>query len=341
MTQHEIVKPSPLLDSEGQLSESGWAREPLLDCNLEAARVYRHGRWLQRFRLKRWDYYGVTLPDGYFSATIADLGYAGQVFVYTVDFGARTYTEDTITIPLGKGVILPRNSDTGATSWSGSKASLAFDVNGAERTVRVDWKDFGGAPLVADLTFTADHESTVIATPIGERRFYYNRKINCMPVAGKISLGTETTTVDPMTSSGTLDWGRGAWDYDSFWVWASGSGFLRDGRRIGLNLGFGFGDNSAATENTVLLDGRIHKLTDVAFEYDNTDFMRPWTMRSDRLDLTFTPFLERTAKTNLLLIRSEVHQMFGHYTGTVTDDSGAKVPIEGVVGWAEEHQARW
>ena len=115
----------------------------------------------------------------------------------------------------------------------------------------------------------------------------------------------------------------------------------RSGSRVGLNLGFGFGDTSAATENTLLVDGRIHKLGQLTFEYDNTNFMKPWRMRSDRVELTFTPFLDRTAKTNLLLIRSEVHQMFGHYEGTVADDSGVDVEITGLVGWAEEHQARW
>ena len=33
--QHEITAPSPLLDAHGRLAQAGWAREPLLDCNLE------------------------------------------------------------------------------------------------------------------------------------------------------------------------------------------------------------------------------------------------------------------------------------------------------------------
>lgn len=341
MGQHEIVEASPLLDGRGHLIQVGWARQPLLDSNLEKARFYGYGRPLQRLRLKRWDYYGVTLPDRYFSATIADLGYAGQVFVYMVDFAKASYIEDTITIPFGKGVKLPRNSDSGVSSWANKNAALTFAVTGTERIVHVDWRDFGGSRLAADLTFEASHESTVVATPIGERRFYYNRKINCMPVEGIITLGDEKVAVDPATSSGTLDWGRGVWEYNSFWVWASGSGFLDDGRRVGLNLGYGFGDTSAATENTVLIDGRIHKLGEVRFDYDDANFMRPWTMKSDRIDVTFTPFLDRTARTNLLLIRSEVHQMFGHYSGTAIDDNGNDVSIDGVTGWAEEHQARW
>jgi hypothetical protein len=341
MRQQEIVDPSPLLDDHGALRQRGWARNPLLDSNLESAHFYRYGRRLQRFRIKRWDYYGATFPGGYFSATLADLGYAGQAFVYMVDFAANTYVEETITIPFARGITLPRNSDSGRSAWQGKRAVISFDVVGTTRTVTVDWANFGGEPLRADMTFDASGESTVVVIPIGERRFYYNRKINCMPVGGTIRVGRRLTQLDPTVTSGTLDWGRGVWEYDSFWVWASTSGFTADGRRVGMNMGFGFGDSTAATENTLILDGRIHKLAGIEFAYDDTDFKRPWTMQSERVDLTFTPLLERTAKTNLLLIRSEVHQMFGHYSGTVVDDDGTEIVVENLTGWAEEHRARW
>ena len=339
--QHEILERSPLLDKSGAVTKPGWARRPLLDCNLEDACVYKRFPFWQRFRIKRWDYYGVMTPEGYFSATIADLGYAGQAFVYFVDLVRNEYQEETITIPLGKGVALPRNSDEGTSEWTGKSAALRFDVDGRVRRVHVEWAGVAGGELRADLEFTTPDESTVVAIPIGERRFYYNRKVNCIPTAGTIDLGSRTIHVSPDTSSGTLDWGRGVWEYNSFWVWASGSGFLDDGRRVGLNLGYGFGDTSAATENTLIVDGRIHKLAGVDFDYDSTNFMRPWTMKADRLDVTFTPALERTAKTNLLLIRSEVHQMFGTYSGVAVDDTGTEVRLAGIPGWAEEHQARW
>ncbi len=338
--QHEITEPSPLLAGDGTLRQVGWSRRPLLDCNLEEAAFYRL-RPLQRLRIKRWDYYGVTTPDRFFSATIADLGYAGQVFVYTVDFASAAYHEDTITIPLARGVQLPRNSDAGAGRFESTRARLEFSSGAGCRKLEVDWPDFGGRALSAQLSFDEPPESTVVVIPTGERRFYYNRKINCMPVEGVLTIGDENRPVRRETSSGNLDWGRGIWPYRSFWVWASASGFLAGSRRIGLNMGFGFGDTSAATENSVLIDGRIHKLATVDFEYDSGDFMRPWRMRSDRVDLEFTPFLDRHAATNLLLIASSVHQMFGTYSGRVTLDDGEVVRVDGLTGWAEEHHARW
>ena len=60
-----------------------------------------------------------------------------------------------------------------------------------------------------------------------------------------------------------------------------------------------------------------------------------------RVDLAFVPFLERVAATNLGVITSEVHQVFGWYDGTVRADDGEVLRLDGLVGFAEEHHAHW
>ena len=193
------------------------------------------------------------------------------------------------------------------------------------------------------MALNSGHESMAIVIPIKGKRFYYNRKVNCIPAAGWLKYRGQRSQLDPQTCLGNLDWGRGIWLYNSFWVWASASGFLPDERKIGLNLGFGFGDTNAATENAIILDGLIHKLGHVEFEYDNRNFKVPWKMTSadGRLDLEFAPFIERAAKTDIKLLSSEVHQMFGHYSGSAMLDDGEVIEIKDLVGWAEEHHAKW
>ena len=152
-----------------------------------------------------------------------------------------------------------------------------------------------------------------------------------------------TETLTPTTSLGSLDWGRGVWEYQSFWNWASASGFLPDGRTIGLNMGKGFGDLSKAGENALVLNNRIHKLEQIKFDYTSSDYMKPWkfTDIENRLDLTFTPFKDRLAETNLGIITSKVHQMFGRYNGFVLTDEGERIEIKDLIGFAEEHHAKW
>lgn len=343
-TQHEIHEATPLLDAQGNLIQVGWARQPLLDCNLEAARFYTL-RPLQHFRIKRWDYYGITTPTHFFSFTLADLGYAGQVFAYGVDLTSGEYHEDTLTLPFARGISLPRNSTGGRSDFDNGKVRMTFETEPEGRRLAVHWPGFAGQGLSAEvaLALPPEHESLVIVIPIAGKRFYYNRKVNCIPASGQIEYLGQRFELHPTESLGNLDWGRGVWEYKSFWVWASASGFLADGRRVGLNMGFGFGDTSAATENALILEGRIHKLGQVDFTYDPGNFMQPWRMISPdgRLDIEFVPSLERVAATNLGLIASEVHQMFGRYHGKVQADDGEVLRLEGVAGFAEEHHARW
>ncbi len=342
--QRELTQPSPLLDEQGGLVQVGWARQPLLDCNLEAARFYRLHAF-QRFRVKRWDYYGVTTSTRYYAFTLADLGYAGQVFAYVVDLESGRCHEQTLTLPLARGIVLPRNSTAGTSTFEDRRARLAFQVVPEGRRISVAWPEFGRDSLAGEilLHLPPEHESMTIVIPIRGNRFYYNRKVNCMPAEGWVIYGGERRILRPDKCLGNLDWGRGVWEYRSFWVWASASGFLANGRRVGLNLGCGFGDTSAATENALILEGRIHKLGRVDLTYDPRNYKQPWQMVSPdgRVDLTFTPSLERVARTNLLLVASEVHQVFGYYNGTVRTDDGEVVHLEGLVGCAEEHHARW
>ena len=51
--------------------------------------------------------------------------------------------------------------------------------------------------------------------------------------------------------------------------------------------------------------------------------------------------MERVAASNLWLVKSEVHQMFGHYNGTVSTVDGEIIPVQNLLGWAEDHVAKW
>jgi len=343
--QNEITKKDLLLDDRGCLKHKGFSRQPVLKYNPENIKIYPLS-FLNRLRLKEWDYYGVTTREFYFSATISHIGYAGFVFVYFIDFHKKLMVEESVITPFGRGCRLPRTSESGDIHFRHKNLTMSFNRMKESRAIRVDCPGFNhGEGLFADFTAhqPAAMESIVVATPIGKKRFYYNQKINCMPTEGQISFGTREYDINRQNALTTLDWGRGVWEYSSFWNWASASGFLPDGATVGLNLGIGFGDLSSHTENCFFINGTMTKLDRVEFEYDASDFMKPWafTSNDDKLKLTFTPFFDRVANTNLLIIRSNVHQLFGTYAGTLTTDAGEEIEIQDLIGWAEEHIASW
>jgi hypothetical protein len=352
----EITQPGKLLDEKGNLSAYGWARQPLLDANLENVNIYGL-KCLQKLRVKRWQYFGITTPTHFFSFTLSDVGYLGPVFVYVLEFETGQYREQTVNVPFGAGIELSRNSTSGDCHYK--KGGLCLDFfteSDRDRRLEVSWPGFGGSGLSASLSLCMKegHESMVNVFPYPDRRFFYTRKVNCMPVEGTIKYGWDEDKSSGKTiprvydlrqdcSLGTLDWGVGVWPYRSFWIWASFSQFLPDGRTIGMNAGDGIGNSPDLTDNAIILDGKVHKLGKIDFRYDNKDFKKPWMMLSQdgRLELEFRPFFERVAKTDAGILASEVHQMFGRYSGTMVTDTGEKIEVSNLIGWAEEHHARW
>lgn len=344
--QHEITTAGDLLDARGELARRGFARRPVIAYN--PARVGLSALpGVNRLRLKEWDYYGLTSPTWFCGMAVSHGGLAGVAFVYFIDFETNELEEGLVVTPLGRGCELPHASTEGDIVFARGGVRLVFERRPGSRVLEIDWprlKSGRWLRLSATLEQPEHYDSIVMATPIGPRRFYHNEKINCLPATGELVVGDRHLPIRPDQTQGTLDWGRGVWAYRTFWNWASASGFLPDGvTRFGLNLGGGFGDLSAATENCFFLDGVLHKLGWVEITYNPGDYLRPWRFVDDagRLDLTLTPFFDRHDKTDVLVIRTEAHQMFGRYNGTVVDDAGRAIQVRELLGWAEEHRARW
>lgn len=162
-----------------------------------------------------------------------------------------------------------------------------------------------------------------------------------MPASGEITLGDKTYTFNPEDSFGTLDWGRGVWTYSNTWYWGSGSGMV--GKDLfGFNIGYGFGDTSRASENMLFFNNTAHKLEDIEFHIPD-DYLKPWrfTSSDNRFEMDFVPILDRFDDTNVLIIRSNQHQVFGTFTGTAVLDDGQKIHVKDFIGFAEKVENRW
>ncbi|MCR5354973.1 MAG: DUF2804 domain-containing protein, partial [Lachnospiraceae bacterium] len=111
----------------------------------------------------------------------------------------------------------------------------------------------------------------------------------------------------------------------------------------GFNIGYGFGNTSAASENILFYDGVAHKLDDVTFniptdENGNDDYMSPWTFTSSdgRFEMEFTPILDRAACMDFKLIVSDQHQVFGRMSGKAVLDDGRVINVEDMLMFAEK-----
>lgn len=335
MRNHLVADFGALLNSDGSLREAGWSTK-------QVQRYERSKIKASALRIKEWDYYLVLNENFGAAFTVSDLGFGGLFSVSFLDFTKPAETTKTIIKPLTLGKTgMPASSAIGDVHFADKKLKIDFIKKPDTRQIRCTFKDFkDGSDFKCDITLNEPKmDSIVIATPWKEKKtaFYYNQKINCMPASGSITLGGKRYEFNPETDFGTLDWGRGVWTYDNTWYWGSGNGYV-EGKPFGFNIGYGFGDTTAASENVIFYDGKAHKLDDVTFNIPESSYLDKWTFTSSdgRFETEFEPIIDRCAKIDAKVILSDQHQVFGKMSGKAVLDDGKVLNFKDMLVFAEK-----
>lgn len=336
MTEHEITSPVALCLPNGRLDRAavGFTRRQLHDTD-------RIGRgWYGWGRNKRWEYWAITTPTHIVSVTVSALDYAALHQVWVLD--RRTLAEvDAVAIsPLSRSVRLP-----------GSYASGPARARTKHVSIDIDETADGGTRIRArtgrvQLDVTADrpdgHEAMGAAVPWTDRLFQYTVKDVDRPAHGMVRVDGVEHAIPAGESWAVLDHGRGRWPYQVHWQWGAAAGRTAAGHRIGVQLGGEWTPPDGPTENSLNHDGRVNKISGgLRWEFDTADYLKPWHITGERVDLRFTPFYDRFSRTDFVVIRTVGHQCFGHYNGWMADDDGRRIAVTELLGWAEDVKNRW
>ncbi len=346
----EITGPVDLCRPGGVLlnpAARGWSRRPLHRANLR-------GRW---GRTKRWDYWAVLTDRWVASLVYADVDYLGLVEVSWIDLATGRRGGRQVVVPLARGVDLPEVP--GSTALRHESRHLTVDISdvsdvsdgpegSAGTRLHATWTEpdhrIGRLDVLVDSP--PDHESLNVVIPWSDRLFQYTSKHQARPAVGTLDADGQQVDLGGEAGEawGVLDVGRGRWPYRTRWNWAGGAGRSDGGAVVGIQMGGRWTVGTGFTENGIVVDGELVKIGDeLDWRYGWDRPMEPWRVRGEAagLDLTLVPVYDRHVRTEALVLSSEVHQVFGRWTGTVPSPGGGVIGVEGVVGFAEESRSRW
>jgi len=342
--QNHIINPGKLIGTDGNLAQKGYATNYLLEYD-------RQDIVAPKWRIKEWDYYYIGNNDFALCLTISDMGYIGALSATVIDFPVPSQITKTAVslFPMGK-YKMPPTTESGNVTVKVGKAEMTFENDGEIRKLHGSYPNFGQNKEMLSFHITLDDfpkECMFIATPFDKHGyFYYNAKINCMRANGLFSVGEKEYKFE--NDLATLDWGRGVWTYDNTWYWGSLQTRLKDGSTFGFNIGYGFGDTSNASENMLFYKGEAHKLEGISFNIPKDaegkdDFMSKWTFSSSdgRLEMDFTPIIDRYAPVDLKFMMMIPHQVFGKFSGKALLDDGTVIELKDTLGFAEKVHNKW
>lgn len=329
--ERELDQPVDIALPDGRLNPAavGWSRHPLQGINLKG--------W---GRNKRFEYWCVTSPDLVVALNISHGDYRVTLasFFYDRATGEGVPEAEIHWLPNNERASMPAQTGRDDAVGKGERMQIAMRIN--DTGTRLTGET---GRLKADIQVheAPGHESLNVLVPWDDKRFQFTRKDNCLPASGWVELDGRRYVLDASSTYATLDHGRGRWPYSIAWNWASGSG-RSDGHELGLQFGGKWTQGTPSTENALKIDGRLHKISqELEWRYDRADFMKPWKILGDQVDLTFTPEYDRYSNFDRLIVRSKEHQCFGTFAGTVTDNDGKRYRVVDVYGWAEEVARRW
>jgi hypothetical protein len=327
--EREITRPVDMCGPDGRLNVEavGWSRRPLHRANLKG--------W---GRNKRFEYWCIITPEFLITANVSHHDYRANVASTFIDL----VTHDKVAYR--QNVWLPPTGTMADPLSRDQVVGVGRDI-----AVKLVPNDLGTHIVVTSPRMQAeiqafeepDRESMGVLVPWDNKRFQYTRKDNCVPVSGFVIVDGKRRELHRDTALAIHDHGRGRWPYDTWWNWGAGGG-VTDGVQIGLNFGAKWTDGTASTENAIRIDGRIHKISeDLVWQYDRTDWLRPWTISGQRVRVTFTPQIYHHHAFDRVIVSALGDQCFGVFNGEVVADDGRIVPIRDIYGLVEEVHRKW
>jgi len=334
MNEREITEQVSLTRNDGRLNLAaiGWSRTPLHHTDRIGRGLYGRGR------NKRWEYWAITTPTHVVALTISDIDYAGLLDVWVLDRATKKAFGHHALSSFARGIELPGTLGAGPARGSGEDLAIDIDevVGGTRLRVRSPRVE---VDVVAHRP--AGHECLGVVVPWSQRIFQYTVKDVARPATGRFVIDGTDVEFPEGGAWATLDHGRGRWPYAVTWNWGAGSG-TTDGKVIGVQVGGKWTDGTGSVENALVVDGRLTKISnELDWAYDTTDWMKPWQVCGQGVDLTFTPEYVKKVVTSRKIVSSRTHQAFGDWSGRVRDEAGEWVRVQDVFGWAEEVHQRW
>jgi hypothetical protein len=300
------------------------------------------GRLGRHFGFHQFQFLGGLSERLVFGCAIIDTRFVSTAFVYCYDPATRRRVEHTVRRPLGMGVRFVDTPEVGSVTFAAGGARFAMHADAAPRARRLE---VNAGPIAIDAVFSEEAppmEPMRICTRAGATGWVYARKTAGLGMRGTLRWDDASFDLASLGIYGHHDWSAGFMRRETFWNWGCLAGRTADGRVAGLNVSCGVNETSV-TENCFWVDGRLHKVDGVAFDYDQRDVMKPWRLRSTdgRVDLAFTPEGMHVERLNAYILATNFQQLFGRFTGTLTTAGGERVTIDRMLGFCEDHYAKW
>jgi hypothetical protein len=299
--------------------------------------------WRRHFGFKQFEFLGGLSEAAVFGCALVNTRYAGTAFVYVYWPETGAMEEWTFRSLFARKLRMDLRPEDGHSVFSARGVELRIGPGEPPGRRHLSAEVKGSLFIDAEWDETDPPTQALrICTRAGAAGWVFARKTAGQRVQGTLRTAMGSVDLDKAGALGHRDWSAGYMRRETFWNWGCLAGRSSDGRVVGLNISCGVNETSF-TENCFWLDGTREPVDLVAFEYERTDLMRSWSMRSGSGNclLRFEPEACHRERLRLGFMGLNFYQLIGRYTGQLVARDGTTVRLERQLGYAEWQYAKW
>lgn len=334
-----------LINEDGQpsfgLFPGGINNINYMDFDLRNAMDRKLGKLSKRFKFNQFQFVAISSAELIIGIAIVDLKFASNCFVYAYEPETKRFEEFSFIQPLAINTqigLQPNNSDAFFQQGQ-NKISISATETPRLRSVSVSLKS--GFKLNVVIDESTNFNPLAVCTRAGYTGWVYTQKATALVCNGSVEWADKKYDIEKIGALASVDWSAGYMRRETSWNWGSLSCKLPDGRHLGFNLAAGVNE-TGFTENGLWLDGKLHKVDMVDFQFNRFKSKQAWELHSNDgvINLHFEPAGQRKEKINLIFAASNFTQHFGQFYGDITLN-GEIIHVNGAWGFVEDHYAKW
>jgi hypothetical protein len=287
----------------------------------------RHGGLVKRRRTQRkaWIFVGAYTADLMVGLAIVDAGYLANAFAYFYVPSENLYQEQKVIVPYG---FISQFEPELTGEWNLRNFSIGTIGSSLHANTTGNFQ--------MNIEIEHNSEGLSFMCPAADRPFNFTYKNLCLETA--VSVFYNGRRFKSAGRIGGIDFSKGYPPRHTHWNWALVSGTAGDGRPVGMNL---FKGHNGKYENAAWIGDQRVLLPTTEFLFDQSRPLdrQEWQLRSDMVDVRFTPSHARREKINAALLSHDFVQPFGRFEGLIRLDSGP-LAFTGF-GPVEEHTSLW
>ena len=289
-------------------------------------------------RFHQFQYFGLVSGELIGGCALADISLLTAGFVYLFHPASGRMIERQFKRPLGHGTEFSQQPNEGVCELRSGANLLRLDNSGADKHLLVELDD--GTCIEASFS-EQRFQPMCLCTPTAVNGWVYAQKVADVRCRGSVRSELGDFDLQALDAFAHHDWSAGYMRPETFWNWACLSGEVA-GTRVGLNLSCGVNETSFS-ENCYWLDGALHLVGGVRFEFDRDDPLQPWRIVSGdgQVELTFRGHGLHRERLNLGLLASNFKQVFGCFQGTLRPPGRAPLVIDNLWGFVEDQYVKW